>query len=63
MLWFLLPSLFILSVITSEIVSIVEQNIPLTIRHLDYAILFNLPFLVSLILNYIIFKKENKKKL
>lgn len=62
LLWFLLPSLLVIFVFASEIMSNIEQNIPITLRHLDYAILFNFPFILSLLVNYFILKKEIKTK-
>ena len=60
LLWFLPPYFCIFGSLTYEIIKDIQYNIPLNFHYLDYPILFNLPFFVGLMVNYLIYEKDKK---
>lgn len=60
LVWLLLPYFFIIGCLTYEILKNIKYNVPLNLHNLIYPILFNFPFFVGLLVNYLAFEKEKK---
>ena len=60
LVWFLIPYFFIFGCLTCIILKDIKYNIPLNFHNLVYPVLFNFPFFIGILVNYLSFEKEQK---